>query len=143
MIKNIRHIGIVVEDLESSLWFYRDLLGLKVVKRMEESGEYLETVLGLQGASVTTVKMATSDDQQVELVQYDSKRAERGTRRIHDVGIGHVAFTVEDLDREHKRLEGNGVSFISSPQRSSDGYAKVAFCIAPEGTFVELVEVLG
>ena len=36
----------------------------------------------------------------------------------------------------------DGIEFISNPKISPDGYAKVAFCKAPEGTFIELVELL-
>jgi hypothetical protein len=46
------------------------------------------------------------------------------------------------LNAEYNRLKDEGVSFNSPPQLSPDGYAKVTFCRAPEGTFIELVEVL-
>ncbi|MCK4431224.1 MAG: VOC family protein, partial [Candidatus Aminicenantes bacterium] len=40
MIKDIRHTGIVVADIEASLYFYRNLLGFQVAKQMEEAGDY-------------------------------------------------------------------------------------------------------
>ncbi|MCK4325784.1 VOC family protein [bacterium] len=142
MIKNIRHTGIVVKDLEASLHFYRDLLGFRVTKQMEESGSYINNILALRGVKVTTVKMELPDDQMIELLQYHSHPRERKPREICDIGIEHIGFTVDDLDSEYDRLTAEGVLFNAPPQLSPDGYAKVTFCIAPEGTFVELVEVI-
>ncbi len=142
MIKNIRHTGIVVNDLDASLYFYKELLGLKIIKQLDESGSYIEHVLGLQAVKVTTVKMATPDGQMIELLKYYSHESEKTARRIYDTGLTHIAFTVDDLNSEYNRLKSEGVLFNAPPQLSPDGYAKVNFCRAPEGTFIELVEVL-
>jgi len=142
MIKDIRHTGIVVSDVEASLRFYRDLLGFQIVKQMEESGEYIDSILSLPNARVTTVKMASPAGQMIELLKYHSHPAKQKAREICEIGISHIAFTVDDLDVEYRRLKDEGFEFSSSPQISPDGYAKVAFCRAPEGTLVELVEVL-
>ncbi|MBI3088771.1 MAG: VOC family protein, partial [Candidatus Colwellbacteria bacterium] len=58
------------------------------------------------------------------------------------IGCTHVAFTVANLDKEYKRLTEAGIVFNSPPQLPPDGYAKVAFCKDPDGTLIELVEVL-
>jgi len=142
MINNIRHSGIVVNDLAASLHFYKDLLRLKVIKQMDESGCYIDNILGLQAVKVTTVKMAVSDGQMIELLKYHNPESEQITRRIHDTGLTHIAFTVDNLDSEYNRLKGQGVPFNFPPQLSPDSYVKVTFCRAPEGTFIELVEVL-
>lgn len=142
MIKNIRHSGIVVNDLEASLHFYKELLGLKVIKQMDESGSHIDNMLGLQAVKVTTVKMATRDGHMVELLKYHSHKSEQTARKIYDTGLTHIAFTVDDLDSKYNSLKSQRVAFSSRPQLSPDGYAKVTFCRAPEGTFVELVEVL-
>jgi len=142
MIKNIRHSGIVVNDLEASLHFYREMLGFEIVKQMDESGDYINQVLGLCDTNVTTVKMAAPDGQIIELLYYHSHPGEPKPREICDIGISHIAFTVDDLNSEYERLSSEGVEFICPPQLSPDGHVKVAFCRAPERTFVELVEVL-
>ena len=142
MIKDIRHTGIVVKDLESSLHFYRDLLGLQIVKKMEETGDYIDNISLLKKVQVTTVKMSSPSGQMVELLKYNSHPEEQKIRELCEIGISHIAFTVENLDIEYKRLKDKGINFNSPPQLSPDGYAKVAFCRAPEGTFIELVEVL-
>lgn len=142
MIKNIRHTGIVVNDLDASLHFYRDLLGFQIAKQMEESGDYIDKISSLRNAKVTTVKMAMPDGQMIELLLYHSHPREQTPRDICDIGITHIALTVDDLISEYDRLKGEGITFNAQPQLSPDGYAKVTFCRAPEGTLIELVEVL-
>ena len=138
----IRHIGIVVNDLKKSMCFYRDLFGFRITKQMEESGDYIDSVLSLQGVKVTTVKMTAPDGKMIELLRFHTHLSEGRPRDITDAGITHIAFTVKDLEREYNRLKDYGVSFNAPPQVSPDGYARVAFCRAPEGTFIELVEEL-
>ena len=142
MIKDIRHTGIVVVDLEASLHFYRDLLGFKIAKQMEESGDYIDNISALCAVKVTTIKMTSPAGQMIELLKYHSHPAEQKMRDICEIGVSHIALTVADLDFEYERLKDEGIQFNSRPQLSAKGYAKVTFCRAPEGTFIELVEVL-
>ena len=143
MIKNIRHTGIVVSDMERSLEFYRDLLGLNVVKDFEEEGEYIDKISGLSGVKVWMIKLAADGGTMVELLKYTSHpRRALDNPQICDIGCSHIAFTVDDVDREFIWLSEKGVKFNSHPVVSPDGYAKVAFCQDPNGVFIELVEVL-
>ena len=142
MIKDIRHTGIVVIDLEASIQFYRDVLGFQIAKQMEEEGDYIDNVLSLKNVKVTTVKMICLSGQMIELLKYHSHPSEPWTREIHEIGITHIAFTVDDLNMAYERLKEKGIQLNSPPQLSPDGYAKITFCRAPEGTLIELVEVL-
>jgi len=145
-VTNIRHVGIVVTDLERSIHFYRNILGLIVKKWTDEGGKFLNTILSLKGVEVTTVKMyalgAPTRGTLIELLYFSSHPKKKTKRDIFFIGITHIAFTVVDLDSEYKRLVSLGVEFNSSPRVSPDKYAKVAFCKDPDGTLIELVEVL-
>ena len=142
--KAIRHVGIVVSNLEKSLYFYKDLLNLKIVKKMEESGEYIDKISDLKNVRVTTIKMAADDENLIELLYYHSHSNHKfvNSKQINEIGISHIAFTVNDLEKEYIRLLEKGVIFNASPQCSPDGYAKVTFCKDPDGNLIELVEVL-
>lgn len=141
--KAIRHTGIVVSNLKQALHFYKDLFNFKIVKRMEESGEYIDKISGLKNVKVTTVKMSAEDGNLIELLHYGSHIRTLSTKRkICDVGISHVAFTVENIGAEYRRLSRVGIKFNSPPRVSPDGYAKVTFCRGPDGILIELVEVL-
>lgn len=140
----VRHVGIVVNDLECALKFYRDLLGLKVVKIMDESGPYLDQLLSLQESRVTTVKMSAGNDTTlVELLEFKSHRLEsQSLRPLYAPGPSHVAFTVEDIDELYRRLSAAGIRFNGRPQTSPDGCARVAYCLDPSGTAIELVQIV-
>ncbi|MFC1643981.1 VOC family protein [Candidatus Omnitrophota bacterium] len=140
--KAIRHIGIVVSNLDEALYFYKDILGLKIQREMLESGEYIDKLSTLKGVKVRTIKMCADDGNLVELLYYESHLGEYINRDICDMGYSHVAFTVENLDNEYERLKKNGIKFKSIPQISPDRKAKVSFCYDPEDNLIELVEVL-
>ena len=113
MIKSVRHTGIVVVDLEASLHFYSDLLGFKITKKMEESGEFIDTILSLPNVAVITIKMAAPDGSLIELLKYHSHPRKMNAREICDVGITHVALEVDNLDHVYERLKGEGVVFTA------------------------------
>ena len=142
--KAIRHFGIVVTDMERSLKFYRDLLGLKIKVDALEEGPFIDTISGLKNIKVRTVKMnADEGNTLIELLCYEShKRDRKENNEIPNIGASHPAFTVNDVDYEYKKLKEKGVKFNCSPQISPDGKAKVAFCEDPDGVPIELVEEL-
>lgn len=142
MVINIRHTGIVVEDLDKSLEFYINKLGFKIIKQMNETGSFIGQILGIKDLSVTTVKMILKNQQMIELLDFTSHKKEPKNRFINDIGPTHIALTVRSLDTLYKDFMNDGIKFISSPKVSPDSYAKVAFCRAPEGTYIELVELL-
>ena len=143
VITGIRHTGIVVTDMEKALRFYRDLLGLKVVKDFKEQGDYIDNISGLSAVRLRMVKLTADDGSMIELLQYLSHpREARDNHQICDIGCSHIAFTVDDIDKEYTRLLESGVRFNCPPYNSPDGYAKVTFCYDPNGTSIELVEVL-
>lgn len=140
---NLRHAGIVVGDLDRALHFYCSLLGFTVVRRMKESGAFVSAILGMADAEVETVKLAGEDGGQIELLAFTSPRPDLGppptlTRR----GPTHVALTVKNLDALYDTLRGAGAVFTTPPRVSMDGGAKVTFCRDPDGTWLELVELL-
>ena len=138
----LRHVGIVVTNLDSIIPLYRDLLGLKIIKRMDEGNEFIEKVCGVKEAGLTTVKMATPDGDIVELLYYRSHLSRHLSGKIYRPGFSHIAFTVKDLEAKYQTLLKAGVHFISSPTISFDHQAKVAFCQDSQGNFIELVEEL-
>lgn len=141
--KNIRHFGIVVNNIEKSLKFYRDLLGLKVKIDALEKGAFIDAILGLKNVEVRTVKMESGSGNLIELLWYKSHKGKKiENKEIFDIGASHVAFTVENLDYEYQRLKEKGIQFIASPQISPNKKAKVVFCYDPDGVPVELVEEL-
>ena len=141
--KEVRHTGIAVTDMERAIVFYRDLLGLTITQDFSEEGDYIDRISGLSGVQVRMVKLTTDDGSMIELLQYLSHRRESPDNpQICDIGCSHIAFTVDDIDKEYTRLSQSGVRFNCPPYISPNSYAKVTFCHDPDGTSIELVEVL-
>lgn len=141
MIKNFRHACIVVRNLDKSLKFYRDILGLKVFKILNVEGKYPETVLNIKGIKLTYVKMhspAQSKDSPPIFELHSWKNPRILPRR----GYNHISFTVEDIDYEYKRLNKLGVKFISKPIKAPDSNTKVCFGYDPDNNLIEFVEEL-
>ena len=72
MIEAIRHTGIVVNDLQKALVFWRDVLEFAVVRQMEEKGPHIDAMMGLEDVELTTVKLSTTDGSMVELLHFHS-----------------------------------------------------------------------
>ena len=143
LLKDVRHFGIAVKSMEKSLWFYRDLLGLKIVREMDEKGPIIQNMLNLKNVHVHTAKLSVNDGVTlVELLEFKSHSEDLDDRKIFDLGASHIAFTVNDLDECYSFLKSKGIQFNSSPQLAPDGYAKVCFCYDPDNTPVELVEII-
>ena len=143
MITQIRHTGLVVADLEGALRFWRDILGFKVEKQMDESGPHIDAMMGLKDVRVTTVKMTAPEGGMIELLHFQShpdKPAWLG--KPFSTGFTHIAMTVVNLDVAYKKLANAGAAFPAPPQYSPDGIVKVIYCRGPEGVLLELVEML-
>jgi catechol 2,3-dioxygenase-like lactoylglutathione lyase family enzyme len=139
----LRHIGIVTQNIESSLAFYCDLLGGFVSRKMEESGSFISMVLGRKSVEVTTIKLNLPEGEaQIELLSFLNPRSQGEAVDLFSNGLTHFALTVNSLDNLHKKMIQRNVPFITEPQLSKDGFAKVCFCRDPNGVYIELVELV-
>lgn len=143
MIKNIRHTGIVVTDLERSLKFYRDVLGFEPVVDFTEQGNFIDTISSGRVIVLRMVKLTAQDGGMIELLHYTSHpQPDRGQNTLWETGPTHVAFTVDDVDQTYRQLRARGVKCNSEPIVSPDRKAKLFFCQDPDGTFLEIVQML-
>jgi hypothetical protein len=141
-IKNIRHIGITVQNLKKTQNFFEKELGFKVFKKMNEKGNYIEKMLNLPKVKVTTVKLKAPDGNMVELLKFKNyKHNKKWNSEIFFTGLTHFALTVKNLERTYNNLKKK-YKFNAPPQFSPDGYAKVTFFKGPENLHIELVEIL-
>ena len=120
------HTMVRVEDLDASMRFYRDALGLHEVKRSEHAG-----------GRFTLVYLAApgDDDAQVELT-YNWPDAD-GKAEAYTGGrnFGHLAYAVDDIYAACQKLADHGV-LINRPPR--DG--RMAFVRSPDGISIELLQ---
>ena len=143
MIRNIRHTGLVVRDLERSIAFY-EALGLQVWKRALETGHFIETVVGIPEAKLEWAKMHSPDGHLIELLQYHSDPDQRPIvpAPSNQLGCSHIAFTVDDILATCKLIGQLGGSIVNSPIKCDVAKVSVAYCHDIDGILLELVEEL-
>jgi catechol 2,3-dioxygenase-like lactoylglutathione lyase family enzyme len=142
----IHHTGYTVSDLERSLWFYRDLLGMEVLSTQEKEGGYLAAIVGYPDAHVRMTHLRVpGSDHVVELFQY-LLPAGAAPERIEprDVGTAHLCFLVSDLHAIYERLRDAGLdSFVSEPVAVDTGVNAGGWGLYlrdPDGIVVELFQ---
>ncbi len=143
MICKIRHIGLVVSNLDEALKFWCDIMGFSTHHKMTESGSYIDKMLGLNKTNITTVKLSDSNGNLLELLQFHShpdKTYWDGTP--YSTGLTHIAFTVSDINNLCNRFKSANLKILGEPQLSPDGSVKVVYASGPEGVLLELVEII-
>lgn len=121
MIADVLHFAYTVSDLNRSVRWYTDVLGLELVHRQRGDSEYIQTLVGVPDAviEVAMLKIPGLDPKHsthmLELVQYLQPAG--GTVDLSNVNIGvaHLAFIVDDIHERHARLVEKGVEFYSPP----------------------------
>lgn len=141
--KEIRHIGLYVNNLDIMMNFYKNVFNMKVVINQVEESQYIQKVLGVDGIKVHIIKLKADDGAMIELLKCNIEENMMEDKRLYTYGLSHIAITVEDLSKTFVELKNMGLKYISEPTISTDNYAKVCFFQDPEGNFLELVEVLG
>jgi catechol 2,3-dioxygenase-like lactoylglutathione lyase family enzyme len=143
MIGTAHHYGVTVSDLEETLPFYRDTLGLELVsrghvERGSADSETFEDFVGVDGTVDVEVVFLDAGGCQVELLQYHSPEGEDAHGASNnDPGASHFCLEVEDIDAVYDDLRADGVEFVSEPVTLSKG-VRVAYMYDPEGKIVEL-----
>jgi len=141
MIKSLHHTAISVTDLDQSIHFYRDILGMTFEWRLEHrGGDALERVVGLKNVDVSYA-MLSGWGGRIELFQYHSPQGlpYPQERPVNDHGITHVGFQVDDIEGLYKKMVGHGVRFNSPPQEIRPG-VKVAYFHDPDGVTLEILQ---
>lgn len=137
----LRHIGIVVRDLDKSVQFYKDLLGLVVFSEMLEDGKYVEDLVGIKDASIKWAKLKAKDGTVFELLEYkNSEFKDKDNYPANRLGCSHVAISVKNIEAIYKKLQSYECKCNSKPLFSPDGKVKVMYCHDIDGTILEIVE---
>ncbi len=139
MISRLEHVGLSVSDLDRSIAFYRDLLGLEVLRVIEAGPTMrLGDIVGMPGCSARIAHMMKGDEM-LELFEYKSPRGKPvpADRRQADLGLVHVGFTSTDTRGDYERLKAAGVTFLSEPVEFRPGVWVVYFR-GPDGEVGEL-----
>jgi diaminopimelate decarboxylase len=135
-VRGLDHVSVACSDLDRSLAFYRDLLGLPLRDRGAGSAGAVGEILGTGDAQVEWADLALPDGRVLELLRLPGGPPSAGS--------GHFALGVAEAESVHRRLRDAGVPLRSEPVTiDDDGDWKGARCFYaedPDGTVVELIE---
>lgn len=142
----MNHTGFVVSDMERSLAFYRDTLGLEVQRDIVAEGPDISNIVGFPDARLRIVYVGPSDMRHAaELIQYLHPVPEgrvSPTRR-NDIGATHLGVIVDDLQALYEELTSKGVVFVNPPMLREARYPRgirTCYLEDPDGNWLEFIE---
>jgi lactoylglutathione lyase len=144
-VESLYHVGFTVSDIERSIEFYRDLLGMTLYRRQQGTAEYLSRITGFPGVRLEVALLKTPDGGALlELLQYVTHPAQPTDRETNRPGNGHVCFKVSDIQEACEELRRRGVRLISDePVKITGGVHQGAYAVYlrdPDGFTVELYQ---
>ena len=141
MITRMNHMSFTVSNLERSVDFYQNTLGLELKGQWTRGPEFSSKVTGIQGASLKIAFMGASNCV-VELIEYAAPAGAKIDTRTCNVGSAHVCFNVDDFDVMLKRALAGGAKLAGErtiiPEGNNAGKAVVYF-EDPDGNTIEFI----
>lgn len=141
MIIGLDHAALSVADLDRSLAFYRDVLGLELIRILEcPPSTHLDEVVGMPGCTARIAHLRGGRTM-FELFEYRQPRGRPipDGRRQADLGWNHAGFTSSDVRGDYARLKAAGVQFIRAPLEFRPG-VWICYFYGPDGEVCELRE---
>ena len=134
MTLGVRHTGIVVQDIEKSIFFWTNVLDFKIVSDNLESGNFIEHLLGIPDIKVRTVKMVATDESMIELLWFpEVQDTESWSGSFTSTGLTHVALNVKNINEIIDKASRLEYKTINEPRYSVESKVTVAFIAGPEG----------
>ena len=129
MIKKIEHLGIAVKNLDESNELFAKLLGAKHFKVEEVVSEGVKTSFFMVGE--TKIELLEATKPESPIAKFIEKKGE---------GIHHIAYDVEDIEREIERLTSEGFQILNSEPKDGADNKRIVF-LHPKTTNGVLVEL--
>ncbi len=142
MINGIHHTSFTVSNMERSIAFYRDSLGMKVTwdsvqAGVQFKGPVADNVTNCPGTEQRIVFLATVDSR-IELVEYTPTGKQLLDNKASDTGSAHVCFKTDDIQELYQKLLANNVRLHCAPQ--SLDFAQVMYFRDPDGIILEATQ---
>ena len=144
-LKMVHHHGFTVSSIDESLKFYRDVLGLEVIRVSERSNlPSYDTILGYDNVKLTVALLRHPVNEfLLELFEYVNPPSTKHELANYFIGSSHVAFEVDDIDAQYKTLTDAGYGAINPPvdiARDGEKVARALYALDPDGISVEMFQ---
>jgi len=135
------HTGFVVKDLDLSIKFYVDGLGMKLIRRFQSKSSAAARVVAYEPVEMAGALLEIPDGTIFELLQYIVPSTE--TRQSHErnvVGASHIALIVEDIYATLERLTEFGGTKWNDPAETEPGKV-LSYAQDVDGNWIELAQI--
>jgi catechol 2,3-dioxygenase-like lactoylglutathione lyase family enzyme len=142
-LKRMDNVGIVVEDLDATIDFFREV-GLELEGRGTIEGEWAGRITGLGDQRVEIAMMRTPDGHsRLELSRFLTPPivADHRNAPVNALGYLRVMFAVDDLDETLERLRKHGAQLVGDVVQYKDAY-RLCYIRGPEGLLLGLAQEL-
>ena len=143
---DLHHLGITVSDIERSISFYRDTLGMELIgRRAKVAADYVAQQTGYADVELSVASFRVSPDsrQSLEVVQYLNHTGQPSDPATNRPGTTHLCLLVDDLRVCYAELKGKNVHFKSAPVAITSGPNNgglVVYFFDPDGYTLELFQ---
>jgi glyoxylase I family protein len=144
MIKRLDHACLSVSNIERSIAFYRDALGMTLEFQEESSGKMHERLFGAPpGFRAKVVQFKEG----LEISQFIVPAGKDYQLKTWDIGGHFLIFAVDDLDKTYAESVKKGVKFVTPPNllvspKPDGGSLKIAHLFGPDGERISLMEFI-
>lgn len=141
MIHSLGHVALSVSNMQRSLEFYRDLLGMEVLMDLDASDDRIGRVIGIPDAKCQIVHLKLGNAV-LELFEYYAPAGQNKARTMRqcDHGLIHIGFEVTDFHKHVEQLKKNNVKLLGEPVEFRPGVWIVYFQ-GPDGEVCELRQI--
>ena len=141
----VHHVGLTVRDIEQSIAFYHEVLGMALIRRRETDADYIARQTGYPGVRMAVASFRPTPDspQSLEIVQYLTHAGQILNPATNRPGSTHLCLTVDDIGGAFQALKARGVRFRSEPVPITSGPNQggaVVYLYDPDGYTIELFQ---
>ncbi len=150
MTGQIYHVGLTVSDLDRSIEFYRDILGLKFIGEIIMDGKETEALFQRKGCRARVAYLNGSDELHmppVELIQFLDMEIQNKDSDLFHTSISELCFYTNDIDKIYNHLQEHHVECLSAPQdfdftASGFGKSRAFYFKDKDGIILEMMQPL-
>lgn len=148
MVGRIYHVGLTVSDLDKSIAFYRDILGLKFQGEIMMVGEETDKMFQKKNCKARVAYLNGSENIEtppIELIQFVEEDVNKVKSDLFTTSISEVCFYTDDIERVYNSLIENHVECLSEPQyfdfRANElGESRAFYFRDPDGIVLEMMQ---
>lgn len=148
MVERIYHVGLTVSDLDRSIAFYRDILGLEFQGEIFMAGEETDRLFRMKDTKARVAYLNASkaiEAPPIELIQFVDNKVKKAKGNLFTTSISEVCFYTDDIERVYNSLIEKHVECLSEPQyfdfrANESGESRAFYFRDPDGIVLEMMQ---